>query len=270
MYKCKGCGKRFVFTSLGGLSNSKLPVEIIIQIIKCMSNDETYKTTCLMLGINKKTAVFWRFLMFEVANEYMSKVVLYDRVMIDEKYVRSNDSDVTNRIKLRNYLSGLSKDQECVELAMDNHKNYIGIVYKKRGKVSSSELAEALHQRIKIGSSIIHDGDKSHRDLINFGLMKREEYKISKNKEEALKAMKPINNLCAYIENKLRKHNGIKTKNLQNYINWFLFLRAMEQRYHSYKDAAYHVIAHRMIAAIKTTRFSKVFKKKTRLIKKKA
>ena len=58
MYKCKGCGKRFVFTSLGGLSNSKLPVEIIIQIIKCMSNDETYKTTCLMLGINKKTAVF--------------------------------------------------------------------------------------------------------------------------------------------------------------------------------------------------------------------
>ena len=106
MYKCKGCGKRFVFTSLGGLSNSKLPVEIIIQIIKCMSNDETYKTTCLMLGINKKTAVFWRFLMLEVANEYMSKVVLYDRVMIDEKYVRSNDSDVTNRIKLRNYLSG--------------------------------------------------------------------------------------------------------------------------------------------------------------------
>lgn len=158
--------------------------------------------------------------MFEVANEYMSKVVLYDRVMIDEKYVRSNDSDVTNRIKLRNYLSGLSKDQECVELAMDNHKT-TSELFIKTWESLKLWTSRSTTSTDKIGSSIIHDGDKSHRDLINFGLMKSEEYKISKNKEEALKAMKPINNLCAYIENKLRKHNGIKTKNLQNYINCF-------------------------------------------------
>lgn len=236
------------------------PAHILVKLIKCMENDKTYKTAASMLLINKKTAVYWRKVLFQVANAYMSSVILRDRVYLDEKYVKSKGSDVLKGIRLRDTMSGLSKDPECIELAMDNHANYLGIVYKKRGKVSKTELLEAFHHRIEYGSTLIHDGDKSHRDLVIFGMMKSGEYVISRDKESALRHMKMINNLWGYIENKLRKHTGIKSKNRQDYINWFLFLRMMKQRYCKKKnpDGAYHVMAHMIVATLSKVRFSDV------------
>ena len=263
-FLCKKCGRRFILASTGGLRRTRLSLPILVKLIKCMENDETYKTTASMLLINKKTAVYWRKVLFYVANQYMSTVRLRDRVYLDEKYAKSNDPEVLKGIRLRDTLSGLSKDQECIELAMDNHNNFLGIVYEKRGKVSKTELLESFHHRIEYGSTLIHDGDKSHRDLVIFGMMKSEEYVISKNKEEALRRMKMINNLCGYIENKLRKHTGIKSKNLQDYINWFLFLRKMKQTYCKRKnpDGAYHVIAHMIVATLSKVRFSDISRHK--------
>ena len=265
MYKCNSCGRRFTASSIGGISRCKLPTTIVVQFIKSMTNGDTYRTTRELAGISKKTAIYWRFLLFGVAERATKDTVLSGTVYIDEMYFRKDKDTMVplekeeQRTMLRK--RGLNKDLVCVYLGIDS-KNRMAIhVAEKGGKPNSRGILSFLGERIEKGSTLVHDSEKAHKALVRSLSLKDMTFNETREPEKAHEEMDKVNKLCAYLRDECRRHRGIKTKNLQRYLTCFIYLKGMRMKY-GYK--AYRVVAHEMISESKSIRFSEIFPKKSK------
>ena len=99
---------------------------------------------------------------------------------------------------------GLSKNQLCIVVAIDCHKNTYAVICG-HGKPSASRIFEALKNHIVSGSTLVHDGEKAHD-------------------KEYLENMALINNMCSWLKRYIYRFIGMRMTNLQSYLNWFVYL----------------------------------------------
>ena len=129
---------------------------------------------------------------------------------------------------------GLSKDQICIVVAIDVHKNMIAIQCGN-GNPTGNRIEGALLNHIKPGSVIVHDGNAAHNQLIakagcahNQLIAKAgctsEVYKADTDDPKYIEQMQLINNMCGWLQRFLYKVMGMRMENLQSYLNWFVYL----------------------------------------------
>ena len=99
---------------------------------------------------------------------------------------------------------GLSKNQLCIVVAINCHKNTYAVICG-HGKPSASRIFEALKNHIVSGSTLVHDGEKAHD-------------------KEYLENMALINNMCSWLKRYIYRFIGMRMTNLQSYLNWFVYL----------------------------------------------
>ena len=262
-YICQECGKKFSSSTLSGLSSVKMDTVTLVQLIKAMSNEDyTYSEIVNSFDISEKTAIFYRFLMFSVARKSMEKVSLSGRCWGDEMYFRRNmrkDRKVSMEyVGNGSLLRGLSKDLACVCIAFDR-KRHLMAAYVKDGKISLPALTGFYKGRIAKGSKLITDRDRSYRALCEkYGLVS-EQHRSDSADPKDMKALKPINDLCAYIRDRFRAHRGISNRNLEDYVLWFLYMYRLKQIYGA---KTYRVAAHEVILASKRHKFRDIFRSK--------
>ena len=81
-------------------------------------------------------------------------------------------------------------------MAIDSGKNMLAIICGHE-KPSSKRVYAALKDHIRPGSTIIHDGDNSHKYLIDALNLKSEVYIDNTKDSEYIKNMAMINNMCS-------------------------------------------------------------------------
>lgn len=219
-FRCLDCYSTFTLLNKSIFRSAKIPFDKFIRYIALMSFNVPLEMLEELCEISTNTAMLWRQKIFNTVNDYQNKVVLKDRVWIDETYV--NDSHILhedNNIKKR----GLSKQKICIVVAIDIHKNiYTNIC--GHGKPSSTRIYKVLKEHIDSGSVIVHDGDRSHAMLIEKLNLKSETYIANTTSQDYLEKMALINNLCSWIKRYLYRFIGMDLKNLQSYLNWFVYL----------------------------------------------
>lgn len=171
------------------------------------------------LDISHSTALLWRHKIFATVHGYQEKLILHDRIWIDETYIF--DSTVLHEDGYKRK-RGLSKDQICIVVAIDTRGNAYAVICG-HGKPSGSRIYNGLKDHIEAGSTIVHDGEKVHNKLINELKCSSEVYKAD-NSAEYLKQMALINNPCAWLKRYLYRFIGMKITYLQEYLNWFVYL----------------------------------------------
>jgi hypothetical protein len=82
-------------------------------------------------------------------------------------------------------------------------------------------VAEGPEGHIEPGSTIVHDGLMAHRRLIEALGSADEVYKSTVKDEASLKAMLMINSFSSWAKRYLDRFTGMRTKYLQDYLNWF-------------------------------------------------
>lgn len=95
-------------------------------------------------GMNHKTAYEWRHRVFATVDGYPDRIVLRDRIWIDENYI--NDTGLTHgygEARKR----GLSKQRLCIAAAINVHKNPVAIVCG-HGKPSTKRMKDGLLSRL--------------------------------------------------------------------------------------------------------------------------
>jgi len=219
-YRCNSCGNRFNSLSGTVLERCKKDLPTWVDFIRLMCWNVPIEAASEMCRISHQTAFEWRHRVFATVDSYQERLVLRDRVWIDETYV--NDTDLRHgygEARKR----GLSKQKICIAVAIDVHKNPVAVTCG-HGKPSAKRIKDALLSHLAEGSTIVHDMEKSHRSLVKAARCVDEAYKADVSDPVYLECMAMVNNLCSWIKRYLWRFAGMDPKNLQSYLNWYVYL----------------------------------------------
>lgn len=248
-FRCKDCNTSYTLLSDSIFNSNKISFHKFMSYISLMSFNVPLETLKEVLDISANTAELWRKKVFETVNGYQEHLLLSNRVWIDETYIE--DYEVL-AIKHGKHLRGLSRSKICIVVAIDSNKNMIAVI-SGHGKPSSSRIIKSLKSHIKEGSHIIHDGDFSHYQLIKELNCTEVFYKANIKDKEYEEHMALINNMCSWLKRYLRRFLGMDLKNLQSYLNWFIYLQRVKQ-YDEKWPKNTRILRHLLLSNAKLTR----------------
>ena len=174
---------------------------------------------------------------------YQGRIVLRDRVWIDETYV--NDTDLSKghgQARKR----GLSRQKLCILVAIDVHKNPIAAVCG-HGKPSSARVRSALAGHLAPGSVVVHDRERAHSGAIADSGCASEAHRADCRDPAYLEAMEMVNSMCSWLKRYLWRYTGMSPANMQLYLDWYVYLFRVNQARDRWDPTA-RVLRHMMMA----------------------
>ncbi len=225
-FRCNNCKKNYSIYTNTIFYHSNKSIEVLREYIElfaeCLSLRKIVKE---MDGkINLKTAFYWRHKILEVMKNFDNHDKLDGIVEADETYFNESQKG-SRKVKgrkprKRGYSSeyrqvGLSHNKVCVLTALDRNKHSFNkpVGY---GKVNKEQVA-VLQHRINENSILITDGDKSYQVLKDIRL---KQLKFGKSIDKVYH-LSNINNFHSKLKQFMSRFNGVATKYLDNYVNYF-------------------------------------------------
>lgn len=148
-YLCNGCGCRYALMSNSIFYSSKKGFNIWVNYLTLMTFNVPLEMTEEIFDISHPTAMLWREKVFSTVDGYQEHLYLKDCVWIDETFIYDGSLLHDDSYKKKR---GLSKNQLCIVVAIDYHKNIYAVICG-HGKPSASRIIEALKNR----STLVHD-----------------------------------------------------------------------------------------------------------------
>ena len=219
-YECKKCGCKYTLLSNTIFHSTKKSFDVWELYLTLMTFNVPLEMAEELCEISHSTAMLWRQKVFASVDGYQEHLYLKDTVWIDETYIFDSSLLHEDGFKQKR---GLSNNQICIVVAIDIHKNCLAVICG-HGKPSGKRIYESLKDHIIEGSTIIHDGERAHNTLIRKLKLNSQVYKANTKDPEYLENMALINNMCSWLKRYIYRFIGMKTSNLQSYLNWFVYL----------------------------------------------
>ena len=219
-YQCRDCGKKYTLLSNTIFHSTNKDFDTWVRYLTLMTFNVPLEMTEELCEISHPTAMLWRQKVFSTVDGYQDHLYLRDTVWIDETYLF--DSSLLHEDGFRQK-RGLSNNQICIVAAIDIHKNCLAVICG-HGKPSGKRIYEALKDHIIEGSTVIHDGERAHNTLIRKLKLVSQPYKADIKDTEYLENMALVNNMCSWLKRYIYRFIGMRTVNLQSYLNWFVYL----------------------------------------------
>ena len=223
---CRNCHKTYTIRTNTIFYYSKKDINTWREYIELFSQGLSLRKIVEKMDkkINLKTAFFWRHKILEVMKNFDNHDKLDGIVEADETYFEESQKGSRNvkggKPRKRGYSSeyrqvGLSHNKVCVLTALDRNKHSFNrpVGY---GKVNKDQVA-ILQHRIKDNSILITDGDKSYKVLKD---VKLKQLKFGKPVDRVYH-LSNINNFHSCLKKFMIRFNGVATKYLDNYVNYF-------------------------------------------------
>ena len=236
MYKCVDCTKWFSSTTGTPLWDIKKK-EKWQSYLTCMQAGKSIKKIASEIGISIQTSFDWRHKILSVLSNDVP-VKLSGRVECDELEIPlSNKGERNLTRKPRRRSSDFKRNIDTKEVttvqvvsAIDEHNNvYFKAVEAKR--ITAKHLKTTVGKKLNQGVTLITD---KHPSYIPFAKAKSDiKHKTVKasehiNKEDSKVNLQKINNQHKQIRQFLSPFNGVSSKYLQNYLNWYAYGKNIE------------------------------------------
>ena len=227
---CRDCNKYYTLKTNTIFANTKKPLTLWKKYIDLMIEGKSLRYIAKELNINTTTAFYWRHKILSVLrkNDNDNNNKLDGIIEADETYIQESQKGSRNikgrQARKRGYSSeyrqvGLSHNKVCILTAIDRNKKSFGIPVGF-GKVNKNEV-EVLQIHLKKDSILITDGDKSYKALNN---VKLKSLKFGKP-ENKVYHLNNINNYHSQFKKFMVKFNGVATKFLDYYVEYFNSLK---------------------------------------------
>lgn len=238
---CKNCHKNYSIRTKTIFQGTHKSIEVWQEYIELFSQGKSLPYISKTMKINIKTAFYWRHKILKVLqkkndddNNKLGGIVEADETYFEES--QKGSRKITRKARKRgvglkndpissqkeHHLVGLSHHKVCVLTAIDRNKNSFGrpVGY---GKVNKNEI-EILQHHIQKDSILITDGDKSYQVLNNVKL-KQLKFGLVDNKNK-IYHMNNINNYHSRLKKFMQRFNGVATKYLDLYVDYFKEIKA--------------------------------------------
>ena len=222
-FLCKSCGRRFGPLTGTVFDSRKIPISERIEFLLHLFEFHSLRTSARDNKNDGKTGYFWLRQAFSVLDGSQKKVMLSGRVYVDETYVRADPKERKAKPNGKKP-KGLSRNLICIVAATDGEACVAFAT--GRGKPSRLSVGKALLGHIVPGSTIVHDGEKSHSILVERLGLASEVHPTSETRglPDEKNPMDPVNDLHSLLKAFLGAHGPFARSDLQGWLDLFAFV----------------------------------------------
>ena len=237
MYRCNDCGKWYSETTGTPLYNLKLKPKMQ-SYLRCMEQGMTIKKIAKELGISIQTSFDWRHKILSSLEQFVPEK-LTSEVECDELELAlsnkgSRHLNRTPRKRGNDFKRNKGKEEvtvvQVVTAVERKGDKYLKAVESKR--LSKEDIAKALDGKLSDGATLITDKHRSykafakdHPEIKHKALLAKEHVdRADKNIH-----LQKVNSVHSQLRTFLRPFNGVSSKYLQNYLNWFAYVEKIRE-----------------------------------------
>jgi len=217
-YRCKACGKTFI-TNTSPTKYLKNSDYTIRKLIGYMIDDVALDVIARNLKINIKTAHYYRYLVFHSLKGYQDEIRLSGSIMIDETFMRIKENEYKLKRMDGKGIRGLSFNQLCI-ITLTNLQGLCTAKISSRAMAMPDDYKRLFNQNLYKVKRFLHDGNPRQVQFMNqFSCEKID----TRRDESGDYSTDIIDSLHSNIKRYLFKHAGYRMKNLQHYLNFFVY-----------------------------------------------
>ena len=231
-YCCKSCGKYYSEVTDKFWYNIKKKEELKRYLYQ-MLQGHSIRRCASECGISIQTSFNWRHKVLSAfehlqASEY-SGIVESDEMYVRESQKGSRKMDRSSRKRGGGAKKGISKDQIAIVVTCDR-QGHKGMSVVGKGRITKTDVKQVLSDTIDKTSVLCTDEHTSYKAFAQEEGLVHKTHKSSLGQRVTEKTyhVQNVNNLHRRSKKFLEKFNGVSTKYLQNYLNWFLALEKLK------------------------------------------
>lgn len=184
-----------------------------------MIDDVALDVIARNLKINIKTAHYYRYLVFHSLKGYQDEIRLSGSIMIDETFMRIKENEYKLRRMDGKGIRGLSFNQLCI-ITLTNLQGLCTAKISSRAMAMPDDYKRLFNQNLYKVKRFLHDGNPRQVQFMNQFICE----KIDTRRDESGDySTDIIDSLHSNIKRYLFKHAGYRMKNLQHYLNFFVY-----------------------------------------------
>lgn len=221
-YICNECGRTFTKTKNTLFNSSKVPIETRFSFLELLFHNATLNQLAKATKTTIKTVFYRQKKIFQTLKDYQNTVELNGLALIDETFVKVKETDFTYKHKNIKVQKRGMANSYCICVGID-HQGYCFAQISGRSKLSENQSLKIYLPKLKNITRLIHDGEKAHKVLVE-KLSCKETISLSKDNKNGPSPLSKVDGLCRAIKHFLEVHEGYDKKNLQDYLNLFVFV----------------------------------------------
>lgn len=232
MYKCNDCTKWYSETTGTPLYDIKLKSKWQ-SYLNCMEQGMPIKKIAKELNISIQTSFDWRHKILSSLAQFIPEK-LTDEIECDELELPINEKGNKNlNRKPRKRSSDFKRNQgkevittvQVVTAVSRSGKKILTAVESKR--LNKEEIAKVMDGKLADNSTLITDKHPSYRAYIKDNPTIKHKQLLAKDhvdKNDKTIHLQKVNNVHSQLRGFLRPFNGVSSKYLQNYLNWYAYV----------------------------------------------
>ena len=232
MYRCTNCKKWYSETTGTALYDIKLKSKWQAYL-NCMEKGMSIKKIAKELDISIQTSFDWRHKILSSLDQFTPDV-LSDEVECDELELALNEKGNKSLTRAprkrssdfkRNKGKGIDTTVQVVTAVSRNGDKILKAVESKR--LNKKEIAKVLDGKLEDNATLITDKHPSYKAYAKTQPKIKHKQLLAKDhvdKNDKTIHLQKVNNLHGQLRRFLRPFNGVSSKYLQNYLNWFAYV----------------------------------------------
>jgi transposase-like protein len=232
-YVCRDC-KKYFRDSTGSLTYNLKKGELLPKYLYNMLLGYSIKKCSEQTDICIQTSFDWRHKILNSFNELRPSdfggIVESDDIFFLES--EKGSRNMTRKIRERGSKAtkrGISNEQVAVVITQDR-KSSKEVVVVKKGRVTKKSLEKVLGGRIEKGATLCTDSHRSYTAFTKANGIDHKKFIANKGQrvKDKIYHVQNVNNTASRLRNWMKPFNGVATKYLQNYLNWFMVLEKIK------------------------------------------
>ncbi len=232
MYQCNDCSKWYSETTGTPLYDIKLKSKWQ-SYLRCMEQGMPIKKIAKQLGISIQTSFDWRHKILSSLDQFvpeqLSGVVECDELELALSNKGEKDLQRKARKRGSDFTRNKGKEEvttvQVVTVVSRSGGKYLKAVESKR--LGKEEIAQVLDGKLADGTILMTDKHPSYKAYAKQNPALKHRVLLAKDhvdRKDKTVHLQHVNNTHSQLRKFLAPFNGVSTKYLQNYLNWYAYI----------------------------------------------
>ena len=237
-FVCNDCKKNFRYST--GMATVHLKKkEYLKTYIPYFLEGYSLEKCAKLTGICKQTSFDWRHKILATLGKYQdeqkfSGILEADEMFFEHSEKGNKNLERTPRKRGKSvYVKkkrGISNDKIAVVVGCDRKGNKVLKVATK-GRISTKDADKIFEGKVESKPILCTDGHRSYEAFAKSNNLEHHTVKVSAKEyvKKGIYHVQHVNQTASELNKWMRRFNGVSTKYLQNYLNWFAIDKLIEE-----------------------------------------